>query len=57
MRSYDLGHVPLLVLCLLPLAAAVVVAVIALVALSGVVEVVGRKIVGYPHTLRAVEQD
>ena len=72
MRSYDLSHVPLLVLCLLPLAAAVVVAVvagadgpldlehpgdltalvavIALVALSSVVEVVGHERVGYPHT-------
>lgn len=78
MRSYDGSHIPLLVLCLLPLAAAVVVAlvagadgpldleshgdlvalvaVVALVALSGVVEVVGHEIVGFPHTLRAVEQ-
>lgn len=78
MRSYDLSHVPLLVLCLLPLAAAVVVAivagaagpldpehpgdlvalvaVIALVALSGVVEVVGHEIVGYRHTVRAMER-
>ena len=78
MRSYDLSHIPLLVLCLLPLAAAVVLAVvagadgpldlehrrdlvalvvvIALVALSCVVEVVGHEVVGYPHTLRAIEQ-
>jgi len=77
-RSYDLSHVPLLVGCVLPLAAAVVVAlvagadgpldleehsdlaalvaVIALVALSSVVEVVGHEIVGYRHTLRALEQ-
>jgi low temperature requirement protein LtrA len=78
MRSYDLTHVPLLVLCLLPLAAAVVVAVvagaegpldlerpgdltalvgvIALVALSSVVEVVGHERVGYPHTVAALER-
>jgi low temperature requirement protein LtrA len=77
MHSYDLSHLPMLVGSLLPLIAAVVVAigasdapfdahdesdltalvtVIALVALSVVFEVVGHEIVGYPHTLRAVER-
>lgn len=78
MRSYDLTHVPLFVLCVLPLVAAVVVAlvvspegpleleepgllaglvaVVALVALSAVVEVVGHERVGYRHTLRAVAE-
>ncbi|GGL97755.1 low temperature requirement protein A [Nakamurella endophytica] len=71
MRSYDLSHVPLLLCAVLPLVAAVVVGstagsvpsseptllvvVIGLVALSAVVEVVGHEIVGYRHTVRAVE--
>jgi low temperature requirement protein LtrA len=75
MRSGDLTHVPLFLLCLLPLAAAVVVgvlsgadepvgpgqtgalvAVIALVSLSAVVEVVGHERVGYRHTAEVVEE-
>lgn len=77
LRSYDLTHVPLFLCTVVPLAAAVVVAlvtgadapidledeadlvalvtVIALVSLSCLVEVVGHEIVGYSHTLRAVE--
>ncbi|MCS5736111.1 low temperature requirement protein A [Herbiconiux daphne] len=77
-RSWDLTHLPLLVVTLVPLAAAVVVAAIAsegspfdpehlgdlgalvvvigLVALSVVVEVVGHELVGYPHTVRALER-
>ncbi|SEQ54590.1 low temperature requirement protein A [Microlunatus flavus] len=77
-HTWDASHVPLFVLCLLPLAAAVVVgvtadgdarfdleqpgdltalvAVTALVALSGVVEVVGHERVGYRHTLQAVDR-
>jgi low temperature requirement protein LtrA len=78
MRSYDLSHIPLLAVTLVPLAAAIVVAmiadadapfdaerasdlaalvtVIALVALSVVVEVVGHEIVGFPHTMRVLER-
>jgi low temperature requirement protein LtrA len=64
MRSADLTHVPLFAVSLAPLAAAVVVGmstgalvpVIALVALSAVVEVVGHELVGYRHTIRVVEQ-
>ena len=77
MHSYDLTHVPLFLLSLAPLGAALVVArtagadepagadglpdtsalvaVIALVMLSAVVEVVGHEKVGYPHTVRVVE--
>lgn len=78
-RSFDLTHLPLFVCTLVPIAAAIVVAivadpsapidleddadlaalvtVIALVSLSCVVEVVGHEIVGYSHTLRAVERN
>lgn len=77
LKSYDLAHIPLLVLSLVPLLVAVWVAaaaragegfeahngtgvstlvvVIGLVALSVAVEVVGHEIVGYPHTIRALE--
>ncbi|TFV83247.1 low temperature requirement protein A [Blastococcus sp. CT_GayMR16] len=78
MHSYDLTHVPLFLLSLVPLAAALavglaagpddpvgfhgspgdttaLVAVIALVMLSAVVEVVGHEKVGYPHTIRVIE--
>lgn len=77
-RSYDLTHVPLLLVSLVPLVAAVLVAalaggegafdpgsgpavsalcaIVALVAVSVVVEVVGHELVGYPHTLRVVER-
>ena len=79
LRSYDVTHVPLFVCTLIPLAAAIVVAVvtdpstpidleddaevaalitvIALVSLSCIVEVVGHELVGYSHTLRAVERN
>jgi len=71
-RSFDATHFPMLILCLLPLGAAVVVAVlfgsaevldigvlvavIALVALSAVVEVVVHERVGYRHTVSALER-
>lgn len=77
-RSYDLTHIPLLAVSLVPLLIAVwvaagtgagagfdaadgtglsaLVAVIALVALSVVVEVVGHEIVGYPHTMRVIDK-
>ena len=76
LHSYDLSHIPLLLGCLLPLAAAVVVAalvggdpidlaqpqdlatlviVVGLVACAGIVEVVGHEVVGYRHTVRALE--
>ena len=70
-RSFDITHVPMLLLCLVPLVAAIVVAgvwsgaevfsvgalvtVITLVALSSVVEVVVHERVGYAHTIRALE--
>ena len=79
LRSFDLTHLPLFASTLVPLAAAIIVAVvvdpstpidleddahiaalvtvIALVSLSCVVEVVGHEIVGYSHTLRAVERN
>lgn len=79
LRSYDLSHIPLFACTLVPLAAAIVVAVmtdpsapidledeadvaalvtvIALVSLSCVIEVVGHELVGYSHTLRAVERN
>ncbi len=75
-RAYDLTHVPLFVLSLLPLGAAVavaaagnggpvdvsepsqltaLVAVVALVAVGAIVEVVGHELVGFRHTLHAVQ--
>ena len=75
MRAYDLSHVPLLLVSLIPVAAAVLAAVsggtatfdaesesdvtalvvvIALIACSAVIEVIGHEIVGYPHTLRVI---
>lgn len=78
MRAYDLTHVPLLVLSLIPLAAAVavpvvrgatepidpadpsdlttLVVVVALVTLSALVEVVGHELVGFRHTVRALDE-
>ncbi|MDG6108844.1 low temperature requirement protein A [Dactylosporangium aurantiacum] len=77
MRSYDLTHIPLLVLSLLPLAGAVaappllgstgpidpaggpgltwLVVIVALVALSALVEVVGHERVGFRHTVRVLD--
>ncbi|MCA4131785.1 low temperature requirement protein A [Arthrobacter sp. M4] len=77
-HAYDLSHIPLLAAALLPLAAAVVVAVvtgptaplgpddgpgrdaliviIALVAFSTIVEVVGHELIGYTHTVRALRR-
>jgi low temperature requirement protein LtrA len=78
MRSHDWSHVPLFVVSLVPLAAAVVVgmlvggepsgpvgsthlaalvAVIALVGLSPILEVVGHELIGYRHTVRVVERE
>jgi len=78
MRSQDWSHVPLYLVSLVPLAAAVVVgvlaggersgpvgsthlaalvAVIALVALSPILEVVGHELIGYRHTIRVVERE
>jgi low temperature requirement protein LtrA len=78
MRSHDWSHVPLFVVSLVPLAAAVVVgvlaggkrsgpigsthltalvAVIALVGLSPILEVVGHELIGYRHTIRVVERE
>ena len=70
-RSFDIAHFPMLLVCLLPLIAAVVVAavagshgdldvgvlvaIIALIALSSIVEVVVHERVGYAHTIRALE--
>ena len=76
MRAYDLTHVPLLLVSLIPVAAAVffaavsggtatfdaesesdvtaLVVVIALIACSAIIEVIGHEIVGYPHTLRVI---
>jgi low temperature requirement protein LtrA len=77
-QSYDVSHIPLLLVSLLPIGIAILLAsaaggsavfdphsrsdvtalvsVIALVAGSAVVEVIGHEIVGYPHTLRVVER-
>jgi low temperature requirement protein LtrA len=76
MRAYDVTHVPLFIISLAPLAAALAVAaavgpkppdladasqltglmvVMALVAAAAIVEVIGHEIVGYRHTVRAVE--
>jgi low temperature requirement protein LtrA len=68
-HSYNLSHLPLLIVSLVPLAAAVVVAlvasssgvtvlaaVIALVTLGSIVEVVGHELVGYRHTMRVLER-
>ena len=78
MRSHDWSHVPLFVVSLVPLAAAVavgmlaggepggpvgsthlaaLVAVIALVGLSPILEVVGHELIGYRHTVRVIEQE
>ena len=79
MKAYDLSHVPLFVLTLLPLAAAVavpviagatesidldntrdltiLVTVIALVALAAIIEVIGHEVIGYRHTVGALESD
>ena len=78
MRSQDWAHVPLYLISLVPLAAAVVVgllaggkpsgpvgsthlaalvAVIALVALSPILEVVGHELIGYQHTIRVIERE
>ena len=76
MRAYDLTHVPLLLVSLIPVAAAVffaavsggtatfdaesesdvtaLVVVIALIACSAIIEVIGHEVVGYPHTLRVI---
>ena len=69
-RRFDWAHIPMLIVCLLPLGAAVVVAavapeggapvvltvVIGLVALSSIVEVVIHERVGYRHTVAALER-
>jgi uncharacterized membrane protein YoaK (UPF0700 family) len=71
-RRFDWSHIPMLLLCLLPLVAAVVVAgtvprreggpavvltvVIGLVALSAIVEVIVHERVGYRHTIAALER-
>ncbi len=71
-QSFDWTHIPMLLLCLLPLIAAIVVgavvgrteivsvgalvSVIALVSLSSIVEVVVHERVGYRHTIRALER-
>jgi len=77
-HSYDLTHVPILVIALIPLAIAVGVAgiaggavpfdperpadltalacIVALVAISVVIEVFSHEIVGYRHTMRVVER-
>jgi low temperature requirement protein LtrA len=71
-RSFDWMHAPMLLVCLLPLVAAVIVGavsgshgevdrtvllvVIVFVALSGVVEVVIHERVGYRHTITALER-
>jgi low temperature requirement protein LtrA len=71
-RSFDWAHVPMLLVCLLPLVAAVIVAalapdgegggawvltvVIGLVALSAIVEVIVHERVGYRHTIAALER-
>lgn len=78
LHAYDLTHVPLFLLSLAPLAAALVMAaipgdapldvehlpsvialvsVIALISLGTVVEVVGHEMVGFRHTLRALERN
>jgi len=69
--SFDKSHLPMLILCLLPLAAAIVVGalaghpehasigvlvtVVALVAVSCIVEVVVHERVGYAHTIAALD--
>jgi len=71
-RSFDWAHLPMLLVCLLPLTAAVAVAalasnderdrpvlltvVIGLVALSAIVEVIVHERVGYRHTVAALER-
>ena len=71
-RRFDWSHIPMVLLCLLPLVAAVVVAVavpreeggpaivltvvIGLVALSAIVEVIVHERVGYRHTIEALER-
>ncbi len=71
-RHFEWMHVPMLLVCLLPLAAAVLVAglapggehggavlltvVIGLVSLSAIVEVVIHERVGYRHTIAALER-
>jgi low temperature requirement protein LtrA len=71
-RSFDGAHFPMLLVCLLPLAASVAVAglapneerdrpvllavVIGLVALSAIVEVIVHERVGYRHTIAALER-
>jgi low temperature requirement protein LtrA len=77
-NTYDLTHIPILLVTLIPMAVAVViaavasdgrafdpeepagltvlVAVIALVAVSVTIEVLGHEFVGYTHTLRVVER-
>jgi hypothetical protein len=64
MRSVDWAHVPLFLLSVAPLVAAVgvahltgsLVAVIGLVTLSPVVQVVSHELVGYRHTIRVIER-
>ena len=69
--SFDASHLPMLIVCLLPLAAAIAVgalaggsehpsvgileAIVGLVALSCIVEVVVHERVGYAHTLSALK--
>jgi low temperature requirement protein LtrA len=69
--SFDVSHLPMLIICLLPLAAAIVVgalaggsehpevgvieAILVLVALSCIVEVVVHERVGYKHTIAALK--
>jgi len=71
-RSFDRSHLPMLVVCLLPVAVAIVVGalaghsepldiaalvwVIGLITLSIVVEVVVHELVGYRHTISALER-
>jgi low temperature requirement protein LtrA len=79
MKARDLSHVPLFVLTLVPLAAAVavpvfagatepidleatsdttvLVIVVALVALAAIIEVIGHELIGYRHTVQALQQD
>jgi len=70
-KSFDWTHIPMLLVCLLPLIAAIVVgtvvgsgegvnigalvAVVSLVSASSIVEVVVHERVGYTHTIRALE--
>jgi hypothetical protein len=71
-RGFDWAHVPMLLVCLLPLGAAVALAgfasheegdgpvlltvVIGLVALGAIVEVIVHERVGYRHTIAALER-